>query len=322
MQKTNFIRVIKFISAISIIAFMLTGCLPNWNSSTTESGGKIKVVASLFPQYDFAKQIAKDKAEVTLLLPPGTESHTFDPGPSDIIKISDSDMFLYTGKFMEPWADRLISGIDNKNLKVVNVSSQIGLLKSNHEHDDAEEANGVEHDHEYDPHIWLDPILACQMVDNIASAFCEKDPANANFYNENATAYKKELELLDSDISNVVKTSKRKTMVFASRFAYLYFINRYNLDYIAAFDGCSAESEPSVKKMTEIIDFIKINNIPAIYYEEFNVPKIARSICDSTGVKALKFSTVHNVSKEELESGKTYLELMRENLENLKQGLN
>ncbi|MDQ5983857.1 MAG: zinc ABC transporter substrate-binding protein [Eubacteriales bacterium SKADARSKE-1] len=321
MQKTNLIRVIKFISAMLIIASMLTGCSPMWNPSDNKDNSKIKVVASLFPQYDFAKQIAKDKAEVTLLLPPGTESHTFDPGPGDIIKISDSDMFLYTGKHMEPWADRLISGIDNKNLKVVDVSAQIGLLNSNHEHDEAEEANGEEHDHEYDPHIWLDPILACQMVDNIASAFCEKDPANANFYNENATAYKKELQLLDSDISNAVKASKRKTMVFASRFSYLYFINRYKLDYIAAFDGCSAESEPSVKKMTEIIDFIKTNNIPVIYYEEFDLTKIAKSICDSTGVKALKFSTVHNVSKGELESGKTYLEIMRENLENLKQGL-
>ena len=302
---------------ISSLIFMLPGC--SSNKSEASQRNKITVVATLFPQYDFAKQIAGDKAEVSLLLPPGTESHTYDPSPADILKVSDSDIFLYTGKEMEPWADKIINSVKNKNLIVGNVSAEIDLMQVEHHHHHNETCH---HEHNLDPHIWLDPTLAAKMVDNIALTFCQKDPQNNDYYKNNAENYKNKLYELDDNFKNMINSSKRKAIVFVGRFAHLYFIKHYGLEYIAAFDGCSNEAEPSVKKISKIIDFIHKNNIPTIYYEEISEPKVANSIAEQTGTKTLKFSTIHNVTKEQLENNVTYIDLMQENLENLRQGLN
>ena len=318
----------KFLNfmAVALVGpfFILT--LPGCTSSKSETSKseKITVIATLFPQYDFAKQIAGNKAEVSLLLPPGTESHTYDPTPADILKVSNSDIFLYTGKEMEPWADKIINSVKNKNLIVGNVSTGIDLMKLEHHHHDDEHDHEKtsHHEHNFDPHIWLDPNLAAKMVDNITLIFCQKDPQNSDYYKGNSEIYKNKLYELDENFKNMINSSKRKSIVFAGRFAHLYFINHYGLEYIAAFDGCSTEAEPSVKKISKIIDFIYKNNIPAIYYEEISEPKVANSIAEQTGTKTLKFSTLHNVTKEQLENNITYIDLMQENLENLRQGLN
>ncbi len=309
------------LGTVLLAIFMFTGCSLRSSESATN---KLKVTASLFPQYDFARQVAGDKAEISLLLPPGSESHTYAPSPADILKISSSDIFLYTGKEMEPWADQIISSAKNDKLIIADISSGVDLIESEHHshHHDERNHHAHEHEHNLDPHIWLDLTLAAKMVDNIASAFCEKDPQNSNYYKNNAENLKNDLLELDADFKDMISASRRKSIVFAGRFAHLYFIKRYGLDYISAFDSCSTEAEPSVKKVAKILDFIKKNDIPAVYYEEFSEPKIANSIAEQTGVKTLKFSTLHNVTKEQLESGVTFVELMRENLENLRQGLN
>ena len=321
---TQFLKKLHSIVALGTVllaSFMVAGCSLRSSESATN---KIKVTASLFSQYDFARQIAGDKAEISLLLPPGSESHTYDPSPADILKISSSNIFLYTGKEMEPWADQIISSVKNDKLIIDDVSSGIELIDSEHHSHHHGEHNHHEHEHEHnlDPHVWLDLTLAAKMVDNIVAAFCEKDPQNSSYYKNNAENLKQKLLELDADFNDMISTSKRKSIVFAGRFAHLYFIKRYGLDYISAFDSCSTEAEPSVKKVAKILDFIKKNDIPAVYYEEFSEPKIANSIAEQTGVKTLKFSTLHNVTKEQLESGVTFVELMRENLENLRQGLN
>lgn len=315
-------KLLTIFTIMSMAIFIFSGCSSN---NTNKKDNKIKVLATLFPQYDFVKQIAKDKVDVTLLLPPGTESHTYDPTTKDIMNINSSDIFLYTGKYMESWADKLISGLDNKNLLIKDLSEGINLLKEDHHDEEESEEHKHEpehHVHGYDPHFWLDPTLAAKMVDNIQNALCEKDPSNKDFYIKNAEEYKEKLYALDKDIFDVVNNSKRKDVVFAGRFAHLYFIKRYGLKYIAAFDTCSSESEPSIKRVTEIINFIKNNNIPVIYYEELSEPKVANSISEQCRTTSLKFGTVHNISKEQLDSGIAYLDLMKENLENLKQGLN
>ena len=319
MKKT--LKAIKFTLLVSIILIFstnLSGC-----TSSNSTNGKIKIVATLFPQYDFARQIVKNKADVTLLLPPGSEAHSFDPSANDMLNISNSDIFLYTGKYMEPWADRLISGINDKSLIIKDLSQNIPLIKNDYEssHDEQSE-NEHEHEHEYDPHFWLDPTLASLMVDNILDALCQKDPDNSEFYKSNATDYKSKLKNLDNDFFNVIKNAKRNTIVFAGKFAHLYFVKRYNLNYEAALKNCSSQTEPSLQKLTYIINFIKNNHIPVVYYEELSLSSTAKSICDNTNVKALKFSTIHNLSKEQFDNEVTYLDLMKENLENLKVGLN
>lgn len=315
------IRTFTVIGVILLALVTFVGCSLHSSESATN---KIKATASLFPQYDFARQIAGDKAEVSLLLPPGSESHTYDPSPADVLKISSSDIFLYTGKEMEPWANQIISSVQNDKLIIADVSSGIDLIESEyHSHHHGEHNHREnEHEHNFDPHFWLDLTLAAKTVDNIAAAFCEKDSQNSSYYKNNAENLKQKLLELDADFNDMISTSKRNGIVFAGRFAHLYFIKRYGLDYISAFDSCSTEAEPSVKKVAKILDFIEKNDIPAVYYEEFSEPKIANSIAEQTGVKTLKFSTLHNVTKEQLESGVTFVELMRENLENLRQGLN
>lgn len=302
MKKSIILCVISMI----LMIFLLTGC----NSFSGNDNGKVKITASLFPQYDFARQIAGDKADVQLLLLPGTESHTYEPKPADLAEIYDSNIFVYTGKYMEPWAQRVIESVKNDKLVVVDASQGITLVK------DEDEESG------YDPHIWLDPDHSIQMVDNILQALCKIDQANASYYIDNADKYKQELKKLDEDMATVVRESKRKVLVFGGRFAYHYFIDHYGLEYKAVYDTCSAEGEPSIKRVGDIIDFIEKNNIPCIYYEELAEPKTARMIAEQTHTEPLLFSTAHNVTKDELDKNITYIDIMRQNLKNLQKGLN
>ena len=277
------------------------------------SDGRLKIIATLFPQYDFTRQIAGDKAKVTLLLPPGVESHSFDPKPGDMAAIYNADLFVYTGKDMEPWAETVLKGATNDSLAVVDCSNGVALL---HNDDD------YNHDHGADPHIWLDPYRACVMVLNIVHALCEKDPENADYYRQNSDELIDKLMQLESDIYDVISNAKRSTIVFGGRFAYMYFLERYELDYVTAYDSCSTYAEPSAVKIAEVIAFIRQNNIPCIYHEELSDPKIAKAIAEETGVECLQFSTAHNISKKEFDDGITFLDIMYANLENLKKGLN
>lgn len=286
------------------------------NDEDKVDDGKINVIATLFPQYDFMKQIGKDKVSVTLLLPPGVESHVYEPKPSDIIKISQSDIFVYTGKDMEPWAGTIISSMNSLN--VIDVSKNIDLVKEEHEDEDEHE----EDVHEYDPHIWLNPDNAKAMIDNIAHELANLDAANADFYRENAENYKNEIDKLDMDIQNVISSAKRNKVVFGGRFAFIYFMQKYNLEYISAYDSCSTEAEPSVAAITGIIDEVKKDSIPVVFYEEFSAHKVADSIASQTGAQTLLFHSVHNVTANDLENGITYIDLMRQNLNNLKIALN
>jgi len=313
---------------LSAVIFMgFSGCINN-NSSTADDG-KIKIIATLFPQYDFAKQIVGDKANVELLLPPGVDSHSFDPTPSDIVDINKSDMFVYTGEYMEVWAENLISGMESKNVKIVDVSAGISLTKEadEHHHDDAEEhqedaEEHEEHHHEYDPHIWTNPQFAKIMVDNILAGICEVDSENADFYKQNAEKYKAELDRIDSEFESIVSSSKHKEIFFGGKFAMYYFAERYGLEWVAAFDSCSTETEPSAKVVAQMISEMNEKDIKVIFYEELIDPKAAKTIAEETGAKPLLLHSCHNVSKDDFKKGVTYISLMEQNIINLREGLN
>ncbi len=303
----------KFFGSAAIallIVLLLAGCAQNQAggaASEKEKGGKLQIVATLFPQYDFARQIAGDKAEVILLLPPGVESHSFEPTPSDIIKINRSDLFIYTGEAMEIWSGRIIDGMKSAGSEslVLNVSQGIELAD-----------DGV-----VDPHIWTDPVNAEAMAANILEALCSLDPVNADYYRANAADFSAALSDLDAEFRTIVDNGKRDKIIFGSRFALHYFVKRYGLTAESAFDSCSSETEPSVRAVAELIEKIKKEGIPVIYYAELEDPKIARAISAETGAKQLLFHSCHNVTKEELEEGATYLSLMKQNAEHLKEGL-
>ena len=292
----------------AILVFM-TSCASD-SSGFSDDSGKIKISATLFPQYDFARQIAGDKAEITLILPSGMDSHSYEPTPADIININKSDLFIYTGEYLESWANDIVGDIDTDKTHVLDVSSGIQLVKEDEEHH-----------HEYDPHIWTSPVIAMQMADNIAEALCETDSVNSDYYKQNAENYKKQLQELDSEFKEIVADGKRNTIYFGGKFALYYFTQEYGLDYVSAFDSCSGETEPSAKVMSEMISSIKENNIPVIYYEEIAEPTVANMIADETGAKPLLFHSCHNVTPEDFRNGTTYIDLMKQNAVNLREGL-
>lgn len=306
----------KILSLFLIICLLipLTAC-----AGSGKNNEKLKIVTSLFPHYDFARQIVGDKADVSLLLSPGTESHTFDPSAIDIYNITSSDIFIYTGNNMEAWAERVISSLDENGPKVVDASSGIELLKNDeHSHD------GDEHDHVYDPHIWLNPLNAVKMLDNILEAICEADPENEAFYRENAKRYRDEIILLDNDIERTINRAKEgsgDTLVFGGKFAYIYFFERYNVNYKSAYKTCSTETEPSLTTIYEIVQFVKDKRICCIFKEELSEGKVANSIAEQTGTEVKVFSTVHNVTKSEFESGATYVSIMYQNLNAIERAL-
>lgn len=290
---------------------------------------KLRVVATIFPQYDFARQIAGDLAEVKMLLPPGVESHTFEPTPADMLTVINADVFLYTGDAMEPWAARVLVGADSETLRVVDVTRGIALDEDDQGVGDAladaasdsEHSADGQHEHEADAHVWLDPTLAAAMVSNVTDALCEADPANEAAYRENADAYIAQLELLDSEFTAAASAGKRDTLVFGGKFAYHYFLSRYHLHHVSAYDSCSTEAEPGMRRIAQVMEFMRDQGTPVIYHEELADPKVARAIAEETGARLLQFATAHTVSREQLESGASYLSIMRANLENVKAGL-
>ncbi len=280
--------------------------------------GKLQVVTTLFPLYDFSRQIAGDKADVVLLLPPGVEPHGFEPRPGDILRISKADLFIYTGPFMEPWVDDILKGIDTRKVVIINASQKIELADE-HESEHGSEYEG--HHHEKDPHIWVDPILAQQIVNAIADGFMQKDPANKDFYLANAKAHNDKLATLDSDIRTSLEKCKSKTILYGGHFAFGYFARRYGLDYMTPYAGFSPQAEPTPKAIAELIEKTKALDSKYIYYEELIEPRVARAIAESAGAQMLLLSAAHNISKQELDNGTTYLDIMRGNLQRLKQGL-
>lgn len=313
-------RILSFLLCIGLSMVCLSGCfLPNEGSESAE--GKLRIVATLFPQYDFAKAIAGDKADVSLLLPPGAESHNYEPTPQDILSIHNADLFLYTGAEMEPWAESLVESLPTRD-SVVDVSAGISLIpmeeEAGHAHHEEEHTH---HHHTYDPHIWTSPVYAKQIVQTICRALCAHDPQNAAYYRANTQRYLAELETLNQAFLSVTAQAKRKELIFGSPFSLYYFTSQYGLSYQAAFDSCSGESEPSVRTLVSLIEHIKKEKIPVVYTTELSDTRIAQTICEETGAKLLLFHSCHNISREEFQQGATYLSLMYQNVENLKEGL-
>ena len=299
---------ITFFLLISLI-FIMIGNVDN----TKQTTNKITIVTTLFPEYDFVKQIGKDKVDAKILLPPGTESHTYEPTPKDISNINEADIFIYTSNTMEPWAEKIANSITSDTL-IVQSANNINLIELEHNHEEI----GEQTQDKYDSHVWLNPDYAIEMVENITNKLCEISPNDAEYFRKNA----QEITKLDNEIEETIENSKNRKLVFGGEFAYIYFINKYNLEYATAYDGCGEGAEPSVSKIRDIIDIMNNEQIPVIFYEELSEGKIANMIADETNAKALVFHTLHNVTQEELKNGATYITLMRENLEKVKEALN
>lgn len=307
-------------------AFIATGCasnkaVVNEGSAEAAPSDKIQVIATLFPQYDFTKAVAGDKADVRLLMPPGTESHSYDPTPKDIVDIQSADVFIYTSVAMEPWVEELLKKIGPETLVVdatkgvtYYTAEQIGIapLESDGHSDNA---SGV------DPHVWLDPANAGIMAKNVAEALETVLPEEKTYFDDRLAAYQKELTDLDSKIQTTLDKYPNRSIVFAGHYAFGYFTKKYNLSYHSPYAGFSPDTEPSPQKIAEMVDFMKSENQKVVYYEELIDPKIARVIADESSAKLLMLHAAHNVSKDDLANGLTYISIMTSNLEKLEEGL-
>lgn len=301
---------------------------------------KLKVVTTIFPIYDFSRNIAENNINLQMIIKPGIEIHSFNTTPSDIIDIQNSDVFIYIGGESEQWAEKIVSSMDTNGKKIIRLIDYVKALdeeiiegmEQDIDHNHKEESNYEEHKnhieeshtHEgiYDEHIWTSPKNAQLMVTAICNALSEIDADNADMYKSNSEKYNQELTALDNEIRNAVSSSKRKNIVFGDRFPFRYLAEEYGLEYRAPFTGCSSQVDASPKTIAYLINYIKDNKIPYLYYIELSNEKIANTLIEQTGVSKLKLHSVQNVSKEEFDSGATYLSIMRDNLESLKKGLN
>lgn len=301
----------RLIAILLCLCLMLCGCTAQPEKPHDET--KLQIVCTSFPAYDFAREIAGDRAELTLLIKPGSEVHSYEPTPKDMIRIQESDLFICNGGESEQWAKTLIT-------PELNTIYMMGCVDTVEESADGI-YNAEDGEPELDEHVWTSPLNAIKISEEICNALCKLDTDNAEEYKMNFTAYKAQLMALDREFRQVIKNSGKHTLVFADRFPMRYFALEYGLDCYAAFPGCSSETEPSAKTVAYLIDRVREDKIPAVLYMEFSNQKMADVICEDTGCKKLPFYSAHSVSAEQFGQGVSYLDLMRINLNSLKEAL-
>ena len=299
-----------------IICFLFVGC----EQKNNRDNSKYSIISTNFPGYDFARAIVGEESDfnIRMLVKPGSEVHHFEPTPQDIIDIQNSDLFIYVGGESDSWVDDILNDIDISRVKIVKLMDLVDVLQE-------EKVDGMQiedNDLEDDEHIWTSPKNAISIVDKLEDFIIEIDKFNKEKYVENTKNYISKLNDLDLQIKEVVNTSKRKEIIVGDRFPLRYFTELYGIKYYAAFPGCSDQTEASAKTIAFLIDKVKKDNIPVIFTIELSSGKIAQTIAKETGAKVLLFHSAHNVSYEDFSNNITYLDIMKNNLSNLKEALN
>ena len=311
-----------------ILAFLVT--LTACGAPPAEADdGKLTVVATVFPAYDFARAAGGELAEVQLLLPPGAESHSYEPTPADILAVQDCDLFIYLGGESDTWVETILESVDlrGETLRMVDCvplleEETVEGMESHEDHDHAhEEAEdlGLGEVVGYDEHVWTSPRNAAAITRAIGARLEELDAAHAQDYAAGAEAYAGQLETLDGEFRTFFDGVTDKTMVFGDRFPLRYFAEEYGINYYAAFPGCSTQTEPSAATVAFLTDKVREEGISTVWYIEFSNHLVADSIAEAAGADTALFHTCHNVSAEDLENGATYISLMEGNLERLRQ---
>lgn len=334
----KFKKVILLLIAILIVVGIGVAIVLGGKKNEEKSDDKkIKVVASNFASYDFLRAIIGDnkKIELSFLLGPGKEAHSYDPTAKDLIKIQDADLFVYIGGEMEQWSDKVLASLDSNNKEIVCIADFVDTIEEKevdgaeeeeeheHEHDDDE---GAEHEHEheegaFDEHIWTSPKNAIKMIKKLESSMEKIDSENSNKYKENADKYIAKINDVDSKIKDIVDNKVRDRLIFADKMPMQYFIDYYDLKVSAAFNGCSSETDPSAKTIAYLQNKVKEEKIPVVLYIELNPGTVAKTIADETGAKAMQIQTLHNVTLDDFNNGETWVSLMERNVDVLKKAL-
>ena len=329
------------------LAFSSAGCAAR---RTADSGTgdsveeKISVVTTIFPPYDFVREIAGDQVELKMLLKPGEETHSYEPTPRDIIAIQNSDVFIYTGGENDVWVEDILSSMPESDMRILRLvdcvdtveEEQVEGMKGSAGHDHGEESYDEVHGadahaheeesgespHEVDEHVWTSPVNASLITDQIRETLSSVDPAHSQTYEENARSYQEKLSELDKEFREAVKHAKRDLLIFGDRFPFRYFADEYGLKYYAAFPGCAGDTEPSAATMAFLIEKMKEEQVPAVLKMELSNEDIANAVAEATDTEVKVFYSCHNLSADEFERGETYLTMMQKNVETLKEVLN
>ena len=309
---------------ILAMAAMGTVVLAGCSREVQKASSKLQVVTTLFPLYDFARIIGGERAEVTMLLPPGMEPHSFEPKPNDVIRISKAGLFIYTNPYMEPWAATIIKGIDRQQLRVVNAGQGVSFVKAlaedGHDHEGHGSHGAEEHADGMDPHIWLDFANAGLIVNNILAGFVAADPAHARLYQDNADKLNTRLADLDQRYRDGLSSCSTRVFLHGGHYTFGYLARRYGLEY-HSLSGISSESEPSAAKMVAMVRQIRSSGVHYLFAEELLSPRLTETLANEAGVAVLKLHGAHNLGKDDVQRGVSFFGLMELNLINLQKGL-
>lgn len=308
---------LKRILCLCVSAVLAICCFCGCSEQPADDDNKLEIVTTIFPAYDFARQIFGDTANVTLLLKPGMESHSYDPSARDIVRIEKCDLFIYNGGESDAWVENILKSTSNVNtlrmMGAVEVFAEEFTegMEHGHDHDDAEPD-------EYDEHIWTSPKNAAKIVENIKSAAVKLAPENEVIYESAAQDYIGKINTLDSEFRKLLEGEGRY-FVFGDRFPLLYFFREYGLNYYAAFPGCGSETEPSARTIAFLGEQLDSSDtVPAVFYIELSNHKLADNLAADKGLSAYEFHTCHNITADDFAAGESYVSLMERNFDMLK----
>ena len=330
-------KMIALLLALLMAVGMLAGCAKQNDDDADDTTDKLRIVTTIFPAYDWVKEILGDKADhadITMLLDNGVDLHSYQPTADDIVKISDCDLFIYVGGESDGWVKDALKNATNKDRKVINLLDVLGdkvkseevvegMQEEEHEHEH-EEGEAHEHEEEADEHVWLSLKNAEVLVGAISNALQELDADNKDIYAANADVYMKKLSVLDAEYQTAVDNATRKTVLFGDRFPFRYLADDYGLNYYAAFVGCSAETEASFETVSFLAKKADELNLPCVLTIEGKHHKIAETIVKNTAQKSqriLTMDSMQSTTSKDVASGTTYLSVMEKNLAVLKEAL-
>ncbi len=305
-----------FLAATLVFSVLTLSACANTNASVAADKSRPQIITTVFASYDFARQIVGDLADVSMLVPPGSETHSYEPTPQDIISLEDCNIFIYAGGESDAWVDNLLTSINNDKMIVIKmidcvntVDEDIAVLA---------DPSTAEEEGELDEHVWTSLNNAAIITQTISDEICAIDEENHDQYERNTAAFCGELTKLNNEIKGIVDSGSKKFLVFGDRFPFRYFADDYGLECKAAFPGCSTATEASAKTVAALVDVVRQESVPVVLYRELSDHKIADSIANETGTQALELHSCHNITKSDFDSGATYLSIMKKNADTLK----
>ena len=310
------------IGGILLIVGVILAVVLITNARRSDEDKFTRIVSSGFVGYDIARAVTGKPEEVSMLLKPGTEMHSYEPTPEDILRIKNSELFIYVGGESEEWVEEILKNNDIPAEKTLRLMDLVEVKNEDIVEGMESESSEEDSEHEeYDEHIWTSPTNMQLLIDGVRAKLTAIDPATSKQYGMNASRYASRFAEIDKKIREIVDGSDKKELIFADRFPFRYFVDEYGLDYYAAFPGCSEQTEASASTIAFLIKKIKEDGINVVLKTELTSDKLAKAISEETGAKIMVLNAGHNISAEDFENGVEYADIMEKNIEVLKEAL-